>query len=379
MATSRTTMRDRAAHLAHLLGAKTKVRLLNRIGLALVVSGLTLGGSVARASEIGQQIADQIDVGSYQYFLDELLYAHDGDNRDIFGAEHDPCRDNIFATFQGFGLDVELHEFELYGPRYNVVATQLGRVYPDAQYVIGAHFDSAGNPGADDDASGVAGMLEAARVLAQYETEYTIKFIAFDAEEYGMIGSQAYVDDHYMDDIRGMIQMEMMAFDTGGWRAAMYGRSSSGPLKDALAAAIAEYGNDLTVYVFGEFDASDHAPFEWAGFQACAISEYDWIMNPCYHQQCDSVDTPDYINYEFATDFARSVAGFLADHAVVILPEPCVGDLDGDGKTDGTDLGILLADWGCTSNCVGDLDGDDDTDQGDLGILLADWGCGGNP
>ena len=61
------------------------------------------------------------------------------------------------------------------------------------------------------------------------------------------------------------------------------------------------------------------------------------------------------------------------------IPEPCVGDLDGDGDTDQADLGILLADWGCTSNCVGDLDCDDDTDQGDLGILLADWGCGGNP
>jgi hypothetical protein len=52
------------------------------------------------------------------------------------------------------------------------------------------------------------------------------------------------------------------------------------------------------------------------------------------------------------------------------------GDLDGDGDTDQSDLGILLADWGCTENCPGDLDGDDDTDQSDLGILLADWGCG---
>jgi hypothetical protein len=56
--------------------------------------------------------------------------------------------------------------------------------------------------------------------------------------------------------------------------------------------------------------------------------------------------------------------------------DACVGDLDGDGDTDQADLGILLANWGCTSGCVGDLDGDDDTDQGDLGILLADWGCG---
>ena len=54
----------------------------------------------------------------------------------------------------------------------------------------------------------------------------------------------------------------------------------------------------------------------------------------------------------------------------------CVGDLDGDGDTDQSDLGVLLADWGCTGgDCPGDCDGDGDTDQSDLGILLADWGC----
>ena len=58
----------------------------------------------------------------------------------------------------------------------------------------------------------------------------------------------------------------------------------------------------------------------------------------------------------------------------------CQGDLDGDGDTDHSDLGILLADWGCLGSgpedCPGDLDGDFDTDHSDLGILLADWGCG---
>jgi len=54
-------------------------------------------------------------------------------------------------------------------------------------------------------------------------------------------------------------------------------------------------------------------------------------------------------------------------------------DLDCDGLTDQSDLGILLADWGCddlVNSCVGDLNGDDKTDQAGLGILLADWGCG---
>jgi len=57
--------------------------------------------------------------------------------------------------------------------------------------------------------------------------------------------------------------------------------------------------------------------------------------------------------------------------------QPCPGDLDCDGDTDQSDLGVLLADWGCTGgDCPGDCDGDGDTDQSDLGILLADWGCG---
>ena len=57
--------------------------------------------------------------------------------------------------------------------------------------------------------------------------------------------------------------------------------------------------------------------------------------------------------------------------------DPCPGDLDGDGHTSSSDLGILLADWGCTvGDCPGDCNGDDKTDHADLGILLADWGCG---
>ena len=54
----------------------------------------------------------------------------------------------------------------------------------------------------------------------------------------------------------------------------------------------------------------------------------------------------------------------------------CPGDLNRDGHTDQADLGILIADWGCTSDCAGDCDNDGDTDQADLGILLAHWGEG---
>jgi len=65
-----------------------------------------------------------------------------------------------------------------------------------------------------------------------------------------------------------------------------------------------------------------------------------------------------------------------AFRVIVADASDCPGDLDGDGTTGQSDLGILLADWGCAGDCVGDLNGDGTTGQPDLGILLADWGCG---
>jgi len=338
---------------------------------------LLLGGAVASGSELGQRIADQIQVASYQDYLDNALYTHDGDNRGVGGPDHNPARDNIRTIFESFGLQVEFHFFEFYGiDGWNVVATQTGTVYPYAQYIVGAHYDSVDNPGADDDASGVAGLLEIARVISQYDTEYTIKFIAFDMEEWGLIGSEAYVEDHINDDIRGMVQLDMIAYDDGDYATRIYGRSASNPLKYAVADALTEYGNGLSVSVRGEMDASDHAPFEWAGFQACLVIEDGFGSNPCYHRACDSVDTPNYISYPYAADHVRSIAGFLADAAVVI-EEPCEGDLDGDRDRDLEDLAQLLSNYGMTGGAEyedGDLDGDGDVDLSDLAALLAVYG-----
>jgi hypothetical protein len=68
------------------------------------------------------------------------------------------------------------------------------------------------------------------------------------------------------------------------------------------------------------------------------------------------------------------------DATVVVAHNPfaCPADINGDGRTDLADLGILLADFGCTppATCPGDIDNDGDTDLADLGILLADFGCG---
>ena len=85
-------------------------------------------------------------------------------------------------------------ERQRYGTGVNVIGTRLGSKAPEDLVILSAHYDStdATCPGADDNATGVAGLLESARVLAQIEHERTLVAICWDEEERGLIGSQAY-------------------------------------------------------------------------------------------------------------------------------------------------------------------------------------------
>ncbi len=283
-----------------------------------------------------------------------------------------------------------------------------------------------------DNGSGVAATLEVACVLSMYETEYTVKYIAFDLEEHGFVGSHAYANEHQDDDIRGVLALDMIAHDAATYKCRIYGRPESNPIKYLVAEAVEEYAPGLNYMIIGEDgyppDLSDNAPFEDVGFQACLLIENMHGTNPCYHQPCDSVDTPDYIHYPFALEYARTAAGFLADQAVAQYPFDCdsdgipdadeiqenpsldcngnglldtcehqgfedgnangiadacdcLGDLDGDGATDHADLGALLGAWDSQPgdphwNADADLDGNGHIGHADLGILLGDWGCG---
>ncbi len=328
----------------------------------------------AAADDTTQAVVDQISVETYQHYLDDLLYTHPGDDRG-WGPEHDLARANIFDTFESFGLDVQLDPFQYQSDTfYNVVATIPGSTTPQQQYIIGAHFDSVGNPGADDNGSGTAGVMEIARVLSAYEFDSTIIFIAFDREEQGLIGSDAYATEHTDDDIRAMISMDMIAYNTGAESVDIYGRSASNALKQALADAVKNYSGGLSFVIRGTADNSDHAPFEWQGFEACLIIE-DW-GNPYYHSEFDHVEMPDYIDYDFAVQIAKSVCGWLVDSAGLIITE-CPWDVDGSGDVGVKDLLFLLGTWGpCPKkgDCLADFDEDGAVGVKDLLFLLGAWG-----
>lgn len=77
----------------------------------------------------------------------------------------------------------------------NLVVTKVGTVYPNTYVIVCGHYDSIGGTGTNDNGSGVACILETARLLAAVPTEYSIKFINFSGEEDGLYGSQHYVTD----------------------------------------------------------------------------------------------------------------------------------------------------------------------------------------
>ena len=286
------------------------------------------------AGETVQDVVGQISQLQYQAYLGypgdltdannplpadrrNPLCTHSGDNRNNSQADWTTARNNMVHFFDGFGLTTTVENTPSY---YNVVARQTGLTAPNEIYIIGAHYDSVGNPGADDNASGVAGVLEIARVLSQYRFAATITFVAFDREEDGLLGSKAYAGDANArdDDIRGMISLDMIAYNRAGAshdRAYLYGRTD--PIRNALGGALTSYGG-LSYTIQGHVDLSDHAPFEWNGYPACLLIEAGVWDNPNYHGPNDNVDVPGYIDYAYATNMTRGVAGWLAEQAGLI-------------------------------------------------------------
>ena len=107
-------------------------------------------------------------------------------------------------------------------------------------------------------------------------------------------------------------------------------------LRDVLGRALQDYGN-VVPNPRGSSGGSDHAPFENLGFQAVLLIEEYVNTNPHYHKQTDSVDTPGYINYPFATAMTRGVTGWLVD-AAGVDPDHPLGDLNCDFVVNNFDI-----------------------------------------
>ncbi len=122
------------------------------------------------------------------------------------------------------GLPVGYHTYKLYGEdKQNVYAWQTGAVQPNREFLIVGHLDSYSPlpyslaPGADDNASGSAGVLETASILRQYAFGCTMRYVLFTGEEQGMIGSAAFAQDLADEpgiQVAGVLNLDMIAYDS---------------------------------------------------------------------------------------------------------------------------------------------------------------------
>lgn len=227
-------------------------------------------------------------------------------------------------------------------PTTNLVAELPGTERPDEIVLVGAHYDSY-YQGADDNSSGVAAMLEMARLVSGQRFKRTVRFLGFDLEELGLVGSTRYVQSRPDDRIVASI-----IFDCVGYRSTAPG-SQQGlpgfplpPRGDFLAVIANEPSRgqmehlhalstrlDLVPVIgivtpgdgsgpaSGNLMRSDHAPFWLTGQNALFLTDTANFRNPHYHRE---TDLPATLDADFLTGVTRLSAAGIAYWAEGPLP-----------------------------------------------------------
>jgi hypothetical protein len=210
---------------------------------------------------------------------------------------HFTARNWLIGKLTAYGCDsVAIDEFEAEDSHTgeiktweNVVGHKVGSVYPVNQIVIGAHWDCTPleSPGADDNATGCAAVLEIARVLCQADTRFTFVFVLFDSEEVGLNGSIHYATEAFNrgDSITVMANLDVLGYYTGIDSVLM-----AGAFDGAYADVWRHLADSLTqIDIRGAVDFGllcDAGAFADVGYEA--LSVYEYILNPFMHSVHDS-------------------------------------------------------------------------------------------
>jgi hypothetical protein len=255
-----------------------------------------------------QTIINQTNIDSLTRFVRELS----GDIQTIIGGapytilsrHKNQPGNNMAANYikqklNSYGLATFDQNFS--GTGRNVYGVQVGSTYPNKKYIICAHYDDMPSgttaPGADDNASGTAAVIEAARIFTQYNSKYTIIYALWDEEEQGLIGSAYYAQQAASngDSIMGVINMDMIAWDNdndgvGEIHVRNYANSNS--LKDIMVQVNTTYSLGVSPSVINPgTTASDQASFWNNGYGALLLIEeyYGGDFNNYYHTVNDKL------------------------------------------------------------------------------------------
>jgi hypothetical protein len=260
-----------------------------------------------------------------------------------FADSNIAAEDYLTQKFQSFGYtdvsrDTHWIEEQLVG--HNIVCTKEGVAEPDKFVVVGAHFDSYNQdsdpmvfaPGADDNGSGTAAVLEIARVLADIPTQKTFIFICFDGEEQWLWGSEYYAERAAAAgmDIVLMLNMDMIGYNPDAIPDVEINSDAPSAGYADLASAIAESLGLIPEDTFSPSGNSDHQSFGNAGYHFIWAAEGDFNYDG-WHTDIDILSR---MNLPYWTDVVR-VIGMTAV-AVSEAPAPVDGlaiyDI-GDGQS----------------------------------------------
>ncbi|MEO1068165.1 MAG: M28 family peptidase [Cyanobacteria bacterium J06638_6] len=245
-----------------------------------------------------------------------------GDRNPYFAsARHFFIQQYIQQELSQWGV-VEAHVFEHQGRQHTNWILSLPGQHPRCSPIlVGAHYDSVpGSAGADDNATGVAVLLELARGLSQQPGKSPVRLIAFDLEEFGLAGSRCYAEKlHQNGESLGlMISLEMLGYCCQRSHSQRYppGLKYLYPDRGNYIAQIGPWQSIPTmVRLWWSFRAaglpsqwlpvvqqgrmvpdtrrSDHTPFWDLGYPAILLTDTADLRNPHYHQSTDTLETLD--------------------------------------------------------------------------------------
>ncbi|MBA2304952.1 MAG: M20/M25/M40 family metallo-hydrolase [Acidobacteria bacterium] len=238
----------------------------------------------------------------------------DFDSKHITRPGNRLASEYLFNTYKSFGYEPEYQWFAgrgaLGGQTANVLATLRGTRNPELVYVVSSHYDSVAiGPGADDDTSGTAALLETARILAKQPQPATIVFASFTGEEAGLLGSREYVRRAVAAKVHivGALNNDMV-----GWandhRLDNTIRYSNAGIRDIQHGAAMHFTSLITYDALYYKSTDAAAYYEAYGDIVGGIGSYPVLGNPHYHQSHDLLDT---INHQLVTEVAKTTAATL--------------------------------------------------------------------
>lgn len=277
-----------------------------------------------------QNIINQVNIDTLCHFVKELS----GNIPTTIGGQpytivsrhknqpgNDKAMQYIQEKLQSYGLTTTIQTFSTTGK--NVYAVQPGTEFPNRKYMICAHFDDMPSgttaPGADDNGSGTAAVLEAARIFRNFSFPFTIVYALWDEEEQGLIGSDYYATQAASagDSILGVLNMDMIAYDgNNDGKFEIHTRSvgSSIQLKDKLLDVNTNYGIGVVPIIKNPgSEYSDHASFWDKGYGAVLIIEDNDDFHPAYHTVGDLFST---FNIPYFHKLSKLTIGALATLAL---------------------------------------------------------------